>query len=502
MEKMDAKMGKLDKIEESTTSLSSQILTIAQKTSEIETQVEANTTKAETNANEIHGLKAEVSSLRELVEKQGRTIEGLTKIEEKIVKNNKRTVAEMNDLISQQKEQVDTLQATTKRMKSDIKSDIKSNFLHRLDDNSKRIKADVKSDMRQEINDKMKDNSKRIKDAKSDMRQEISHKDLKERAFRNRFNLVFTGIQEDPDKSAKKSVDDFLKSNLKIKDVDILSAYRIGSPPAMNSKYNRPIIATFSQLPHRNKVWRKRMNIPAENGSTTVHIHADLPKQLREDVRALYRVAKAASSIPEFQSATIRDYALDLDGQEYLPRELESLPVPIRPSTLATRSSNEALVFFSRHSVMSNHHPSKFILQGTTFYTVEQFLAYKRAWLADHQPSIQKALNAKDPTEAKAILNSLKDDHPQEWENTRASWAMEAIHAKFAQNQDLAAALCKTKGKYLGEASRDTVWGIGMDLDDPDVLDLGKWSATGNLLGKTIMSVREEILSMRQTKKN
>lgn len=59
MENMDTKMGKLDTIEESTSSLSSQILTVVQKTTEIKAKVEINTTKADTNATKIRDLKRE-----------------------------------------------------------------------------------------------------------------------------------------------------------------------------------------------------------------------------------------------------------------------------------------------------------------------------------------------------------------------------------------------------------------------------------------------------------
>lgn len=491
IENMDTKMGKLDTIEESTSSLSSQLLSVVQKTTEIEAKVELNTTKTNANETKICDLKEEINSLRELVEKQGQTIAGLSRIDEEVTKNNKRTLGEMNGLISQQKQQVDQFKDTAKRLKADIKIDIESEVIHKLEDKmedtSKRIVEEVQSDVSQKINDKMEELS-----------QDLSYKDLKERAFNNRYNLVITGLKENADKSTKSSVYDFLKTNFKVKDVDIYSAYRIGTSSHDDATYARPILVQFSHLPHRNKVWKMRMNITnnkGNEGDVPIRIQADLPKKLRDDVQVLYRVAKAAAQIPEYQSAVVRDYALHLNGREYLPRELESLPFPIRPSTLATRTSDEAIVFFSRHSILSNHHPSKFQLQNVTFNNVEHYLAYKRALLSGQQSIIQKALILKYPTEAKGILNSLKKNHTKEWEDNRAIWATEAIRAKFFQNPDLANILCATEGKQLGEASRNQVWAIGKDLDDPEVLDITKWSPSGNLLGKTIMTIREEILA-------
>lgn len=495
MEKIDTRMNKLDSIEESTSSLSNQVLAVVQKTSEIEAKVSSNTAKVssnaakvDSNAAKISDLNKEVSSLKELVAKQSRTISDLSKVNEDITRNNKRTVAEMNDLVGKQKEQVDKFQSTAKRMKSDIKSDI----LHQMKDTTKQIESDIRADIKVDV-------THQVEDKMSAFSQELSYKSLKDQAFQNRHNLVFIGLNEDSSKSTQKIVSDFLKTNLKIEDVEMGTAYRIGATPGENP---RPILAKFPKLPHRNKIWKKRMEISEEEGASTIRIQADLPKKLKEDIRVLYRVAKAASTLPEFQSATVRDYALVLDGNIYSPLDLESLPVPIRPSTLATRNSEEALVFFSRHSFLSNHFPSEFTLQGIKFSNVEQFLAYKRAITADRQPVISRAINAKNPAEAKFILNSLKDDHPLEWENNRGTWAAEALRAKFAQNPALARALHNTKTKHLGEASRDTVWGIGMDLEDPKVLDHSRWPEAGNLLGKTLMAIREEIASARMNSGN
>lgn len=371
----------------------------------------------------------------------------------------------------------------------DIEAEVTHKLEEKMEVTSKRIVEEVQSDVSQQINDKV-----------NELSQDLSYKDLKERAFNNRYNLVITGLSEDANKSAKNLVYDFFKTNLKVKDLDIYSAYRIGTSFQDDTTYARPILVQFSHLPHRNKVWKKRMNINNNEGNTPIRIQADLPKKLREDVQVLYRVAKAAALIPKYHSAVVRDYALLLDGREYLPRELESLPFPIRPSTLATRVSDEAMIFFSKHSILSNHHPSKFQLQGITFNNVEHYLAHKRALLSGQQSIIQRALNLKDPTEAKGILNSLKKDHTREWAENRATWATEAVRAKFLQNPDLATSLCATEGKQLGEASRNPVWAIGKDLDDPEALDISKWSSSGNLLGKTIMAVREEILTTTRSR--
>lgn len=86
MEKMDTKMEKLDKIEDSTSSLSNQVLAIVQKMSGIDAKVDTYTSKVDSNCDKVQQLSEEVSSLKALVEKQGKAILALTKLEENIKK--------------------------------------------------------------------------------------------------------------------------------------------------------------------------------------------------------------------------------------------------------------------------------------------------------------------------------------------------------------------------------------------------------------------------------
>ena len=41
-------------------------------------------------------------------------------------------------------------------------------------------------------------------------------------------------------------------------------------------------------------------------------------------------------------------------------------------------------------------------------------------------------------------------------------------------------------------AVRDTIWGIGLSMKDPDRLDIDKWKGQ-NLLGYALMMVRERL---------
>lgn len=125
-------------------------------------------------------------------------------------------------------------------------------------------------------------------------------------------------------------------------------------------------------------------------------------------------------------------------------------------------------------------------------------MAYKRAKLSGQKHLINRALLARDPVEAKAILNMLRTDHYEEWKKDLSTIATEGLQAKFRQNRFLGDYLCATAPFTIGEASKNQQWGIGLTLEDNQVLDKSKWKKQGNLLGRLLMKLRNQMINERQ----
>lgn len=121
-------------------------------------------------------------------------------------------------------------------------------------------------------------------------------------------------------------------------------------------------------------------------------------------------------------------------------------------------------------------------------------ICLKRAEISGKDDLIRRARGAQDPVQAKRILTTLHGDHQEEWDNKIEELALDGLRAKFSQNLQLRDYLCATGNLILGEASPNTRWGIGMNLSDPDVLDSSKWLENGNLLGRSLMKLREEFI--------
>lgn len=457
LREIKTQMVKLNSMEATTASLAEQLGGTIKKTEELEKAVSGNSAK-------LNQLDEEVISLNSKMGKQQKALSGFKSMKEEIAKSSAETIAQMNDLVDEQRQQVDSFNSGTKQLKKDILAEM----------------------------------DKRMDKKMEKMNNDRHCQKLKEQASNNRLNLVLVGLEEIAHQSTTQVVKDFLDEALGLKRIEIKDARRLGPSAESGNNYVRPIVVNFRKLAHRNLIWRRRGEVKRGNDGNQVRIQADLPKDLREGMQTLYRITRAASKIEGCESARVHNYQLEFKGEVFQITDLEELPVQLRPSTLAAPKSDTHLAFFSRHTVLSNHFPSKFTINGFLFHSMEQFLALRRAELSANLDLVEKAKNATEPVQAKYILNALRENHQQEWDQQVEKTALEGLKAKFSQNILLQDYLCGTKGLTLGEASKNARWGIGMDLSDPEVLDHTKWSQTGNLLGRLLMKVRDECLQERR----
>lgn len=317
---------------------------------------------------------------------------------------------------------------------------------------------------------------------------------IKEQAANRKMNLIFTGVPEGGGYSDSRLLRDILRVGLGLNDIHVDAAFRMDGQRA-NSLRSRPLMVRFAFLADRRRVWQAKKRLQ-QGEYNYIWIQEDMPRELKEDLRILLRVAKRAEATQkdEYRDLRVRDFRIHLAGKSYHPSDLESLPTELRPSTLCTRRSDEAIIFFGRYSPLSNHHCSPFNLEGISYTSVEHFLAVKRATLAGNQDLLDEALSHTNPSDSKATLNLLKDDHVQEWEESRSSLLLSALRCKFSQNSLLGTYLRVTYPLYLGEASRDPVWGIGFGLSEKVVPPYSTWIKDGNLLGCSLSKVRGELI--------
>ena len=142
----------------------------------------------------------------------------------------------------------------------------------------------------------------------------------------------------------------------------------------------------------------------------------------------------------------------------------------------------EFCFFWKSNSYFSNWYPSDFEINGIVYWCVEQYMMAKKAELFRDYNSFRYIMASNSQKEIKAL-------------GRRERIVFEGNYAKFTQNPILKSYLLKQKDKILVEASPyDKIWGIGYDNSDlVFVCNPYNWRGL-NLLGFTLMRVRDKII--------
>ena len=124
------------------------------------------------------------------------------------------------------------------------------------------------------------------------------------------------------------------------------------------------------------------------------------------------------------------------------------------------------------------------------FNTAEQWMMYKKAKFFNDNATASRIKEAEHPKLQKQLGRSVKNFNDKQWDRVKENVVLRGNIMKFTQNPELRQLLLNTKDKTIVEASpTDVVWGIGLGLDSPYLLDERKWRGE-NLLGNILMEVR------------
>ena len=142
---------------------------------------------------------------------------------------------------------------------------------------------------------------------------------------------------------------------------------------------------------------------------------------------------------------------------------------------------------------LSNWYLSDFVIDGVTYSSVEQYMMYIKATTFVDMDIANKIMATNDVSVIKSLGRSVSNYDETTWNAIRERVVYDALLAKFSQNEDLKKLLLDTGDSILAEcAVKDTIWGIGLSMTNPNRFDKSKWKGK-NLLGKALMKVREKL---------
>ena len=163
--------------------------------------------------------------------------------------------------------------------------------------------------------------------------------------------------------------------------------------------------------------------------------------------------------------------------------------VPFDNSSMNQKEDDNSIAFLGRFSPFSNFFQAKFTMGNTTYCSTEQFYQQQKALCANDMRSAMDIMMTTDPFKMKRIGDSITP-HKSKWQPMNHMKI--ALQEKFRQNPELLDILVDTADKRIAEASTDKIWGCGITLDDPDVLDQTTWKGKNNM-GKLLEALRTEI---------
>ena len=164
----------------------------------------------------------------------------------------------------------------------------------------------------------------------------------------------------------------------------------------------------------------------------------------------------------------------------------------------AAEKPQKAVFFWKtdeENGCFANWYSGKFILDGTEYSHVEQYMMAQKAKLFHDDVRYDAIMNTADPGECKALGKLVAGFDPKVWDKFKYDIVKTANRAKYDQDPDLKAKLLETGDAVMAEASpADMIWGIGLDAEAASKMDPAAWPGQ-NLLGKILMDLREEYSS-------
>ena len=141
----------------------------------------------------------------------------------------------------------------------------------------------------------------------------------------------------------------------------------------------------------------------------------------------------------------------------------------------------------------SNWYFSPFVIDDYIYLHVEQYMMAQKAKMFHDSQRYTAILRSDTPQQCKQLGRKVSPYDDVLWSSKRKEVLKTGLMAKFTQNEDLKKLLLNTEDALLAEASPfDPVFGIGLSAAEAVQRLPQSWPGE-NLLGKTLMEIRDEL---------
>jgi len=311
----------------------------------------------------------------------------------------------------------------------------------------------------------------------------------KNEAYSRRNNVIICGVPEDRHGHEQDTIFKVYwvmeqMGHPNPRSVPIAKTHRLG--PFIAGKY-RDIIVRFERVSDRDEMLHYRQMLKG----TRVFLKEDLPQDMAEARETLLTIQRAAKKLPEYRNSTVSGDKLKVNGRVYTTDTLDSLPEPLLPKNVASRKNNNTYVFFSKLSPLSNFWKHDICVDGKKFLCNEQYIQCAKAEMFGDSAAAEQIMRETCPRRMKWRGKGVRGVNQRAWENRLGDVLWKCNWAKYSTSQVALDCLLETGERTIGEAKPQGVAGIGMSLNNVNVLRQDRWTSR-NLMGECLMRIRQQ----------
>ena len=255
-----------------------------------------------------------------------------------------------------------------------------------------------------------------------------------------------------------------------------------------NPHKGRPISVTFVYNEDCEHLLSNKTYLP--KGVFTDRQYCEETENNRRILRPVIR--KARRSTYKGRCRMEKDQVV-IDGRWYGLNNLHQLPLDLSTFKCTSEESEDCVGFFGELNELSNFHPCKFKINGTTFSSSEQWIQHCKAKYFKDNITMAQILASENALESQVLARDIVGYDERKWKEVAYNECYSGIFEKFNQNENLRRLLVNTGNKTLVESSYDRIWGTGIPLSDPACLDRTKWYNPG-IMSKLLMDIRQELI--------
>lgn len=155
-------------------------------------------------------------------------------------------------------------------------------------------------------------------------------------------------------------------------------------------------------------------------------------------------------------------------------------------------SKNELMLFYN--GTFSQWYKCNFKVEGVQYNCAEQYMMAEKARLFEDKRAEEIIMSFSDPRDQKAVGKKVQNFDLEKWNAVARDIVYRGNYAKFTQNPSLLSQLLEAKGYFVEASPTDTIWGVGLSMEGPLILNEANWRGT-NWLGEVLTKVRDNILN-------